>query len=391
MKMAPILNPELTRISLERLQRRHSYKWARYPADVLPAWVAEMDFPLAKPVKRAVAGAVELDDFGYSYPRGIRLAEAFAQFAERRMNWQVDHSTVFPAIGIFSAISSTLGLMMRPGDAVVITPPVYHPFYTLVEELGGRPVEAPLANGKLDVDAVEARLGEGAAALLLCTPHNPTGIVPEREDLLAIAEAAARYGAWVLVDEVHAPLVMPTSHHVPFLTVCGVEAERVIAFCSASKAFNLAGLKCAEVVAASSAAGDLIRHLPAHVTDCGHLGAIASTAAFREGEDWLDDVIAVLDHNRRLIGQFLAEHLPAVGYRMPEAGYLAWLDLNALDPGSDPSVAILEHGRLAVSPGLEFGPQGNGFVRLNFATSPELLEQALERLENALTRRPRRR
>jgi cystathionine beta-lyase len=372
---------------LARLRRRRSYKWAHYPADVLPAWVAEMDFPLAKPVKRAVAEAVEIDDFGYSYPRGLRLAEAFAQFAERRMAWRVDPAAVSPAIGVFSAISATLGLIVRPGDAVVITPPVYHPFYTLVEELGGRPVEAPLKGRKLDIEAIDARLGEGAAAVLLCSPHNPTGDAPAREELLAIAGSAARHDTWVLVDEVLAPLVMPTSRHVPFLAACGAGVEKAIAFCSASKAFNLSGLKCAQVVTASSTAADLIQRLPARVTDCGHLGAIASTAAFCEGEDWLDDVIAVLDHNRHLIGQFVAERLPAVGYCPPEAGYLAWLDLDGLNAGDDPPATILEHGRLAVSPGVEFGPLGSGFVRLNFGTSPELLQRALVRLEKALLRR----
>ena len=383
--MAPTLNPDLICISLQQLQRRRSYKWAHYPADVLPAWVAEMDFPLAAPVKHAVAEAVELDDFGYSYPQGLGMAEAFAQFVRRRMNWHVDPSAVSPAIGVFSAISATLNLIVRPGDAVVITPPAYHPFYTLVEELGGKPVEVPLEGRKLNVEAINARLGEGAAALLLCSPHNPTGDVPEPGELHSIAASAERHGAWILADEVHGPLAMPTSPHVPFLTVCGAEAERVVAFCSASKAFNLAGLKCAQVVTASSTATDLIQRFPLRVIDCGHLGAIASTAAFRKGEDWLNDVIAVLDHNRHLIGQFLSERLPEVGYHPPEAGYLAWLDLNELDLGRDPSATILERGKLALSPGLEFGPLGAGFVRLNFATSPALLEQALERLEKALT------
>jgi cysteine-S-conjugate beta-lyase len=384
--MKATLNPELTEIAIERLRRRRSAKWARYPADVLPAWVAEMDFPLAAPVSLALCEAVENGDCGYASPREIGLGEAFAGFAAERWEWTVDPGAVSASSEVVGAIIAVLREIAAPGERVVINTPVYHPFFSLIEEVGCELVEAPLRDGELDVEAIERCFAAGAVALILCSPHNPTGGVPSREELAAIASAAARHGAWVLADEIHAPLTLPGASHTPFLTVSEQAAEHGIAFCSASKAFNLAGLHCAQIVTASQRAGEVIAGLPFHATHCGQLGAIASVAAFREAADWLDDVIAVLDHNRRLLSDLLAEHLPEVGYFEPRAGYLAWLDLRALELGEDPSEAILERGRVALSPGPSFGPQGAGFARLNVGTSPALVEQAVEGIARAAGR-----
>jgi cystathionine beta-lyase len=374
------LNPTLTELPIERLRLRRSAKWARYPADVLPAWVAEMDFPLAEPVRVALAEAVELDDCGYAWPEEMGLGEAFAGFAAARLGWEVDPATVSPSSDVVGAIIAVLRAVAEPGRRVVINTPVYHPFFAVIEELGCELAEAPLDRGELDAEAIEREFAAGAAALILCSPHNPTGGVPGRKQLAAIAAAAERHGAWVLADEIHAPLTLPGAEHVPFLSVSAAAAERGIAFCSASKTFNTAGLHCAQIVTASETAAAVVAGLPFSATHCGHLGAIASVAAFRDGGEWLDDVLAVLDHNRTLLGQLLAEHLPEVGYTPPAAGYLAWLDLRALDLGDDPSEAILERGRVALSPGPDFGRQGAGFARLNFGTSPALLEQAVERI-----------
>jgi cystathionine beta-lyase len=380
------LNPELTELPLERLRMRRSAKWARYPAEVLPAWVAEMDFPLAPPVRIALAEAVELDDAGYAWPEGLGLAEAFAGFATERLGWQVDPARVSPSSDVVGALTAVLRTIAAPGDRVVINTPVYHPFFSLIEELGCELVEAPLLEGRLDTEAIERCFATGARALILCSPHNPAGTVPSREQLAAVAAAAERHEAWVLADEIHAPLTLPGAEHVPFLAVSAAAAERGIAFCSASKTFNLAGLQCAQIVTASETAAEVIGRLPFLATHCGHLGAIASVAAFRDGASWLDDVIAVLDHNRTLLARLLADRLPGVGYEPPRAGYLAWLDLRALDLGEDPTEALLERGRVALSPGPQFGPQGAGFARLNIGTSPALVEEAVERIAKAAGR-----
>jgi cystathionine beta-lyase len=380
------LNPELTDLSLERLRLRRSAKWARYPREVLPAWVAEMDFPLAEPVRVALAEAVELDDTGYAWPQTSGLAEAFAGFAAQRLGWRVDPARVSPSSDVVGALTAVLGEIAAAGDQVVINTPVYHPFFSVIEELGCELVEAPLVDGELDPEAIERCFAAGAVALILCSPHNPAGSVPGRTQLTAIAEAAARHGAWVLADEIHAPLTLPGAEHVPFLGVSEAAAERGIAFCSASKTFNLAGLHCAQIVTASESAAAVVERLPFLATHCAHLGAIASVAAFRDGESWLDDVIAVLDHNRGLLAELLAEHLPEVGYVQPRAGYLAWLDLRALDLGDDPSQALLERGGVALSPGPDFGSRGVGFARLNYGTSPALLEEAVARIAKAVGR-----
>ncbi|HEY2716886.1 MAG TPA: aminotransferase class I/II-fold pyridoxal phosphate-dependent enzyme [Solirubrobacterales bacterium] len=379
------LNQELTEIPLERLRRRRSAKWAMYP-DALPAWVAEMDFPLAAPVKRALVEAIELDDCGYGAPAELELAPAFAEFAAARLGWEVDPAQVSASSNVVAALIAVLRALTEPGDRVVIDTPVYHPFFAIVKEVGCELVEAPLVDGELDAEAVAGELAAGAAALILCSPHNPCGSVPSREQLATIAAAAAEHGAWVLADEIHAPLTLPGAEHVPFLTVSEEARERGIAFSSASKTFNLAGLMCSQIVTASATAAAVIERLPFAATHGGHLGAIASVAAFREGGPWLDEVIAVLDGNRALLGELLAERLPEVGYVPPRAGYLAWLDLRELGLGDDPAAAILERGGLALNSGPTFGPQGAGFARLNFGTSPALVEEAVARIARTVGR-----
>jgi cystathionine beta-lyase len=384
--MSARLDPTLTELPLERLQLRRSAKWARYPADVLPAWVAEMDFPLAEPVRVALAEAIERDDTGYAWPEAIGLAEAFAEFAARRLGWQVDPARVHPANDVVGALIAVLRQITEPGDRIAINTPVYHPFFSVIEEVGCELVEAPLSGGALDPDAIEAAFAAGVRVLILCSPHNPTGNVPSRAQLEAIAAAAARHRAWVLADEIHAPLTLPGAEHVPFLAVSEEAAGHGIAFSSASKTFNLAGLHCAQIVAGAEPAAVVLAGLPFGATHCGQLGAIGSVAAFREGDAWLDAVLAVLDHNRGLLAELLADRLPEVGYEPPAAGYLAWLDLRAFDLGEDPAEALLERGRVALNPGPAFGPPGAGFARLNFGTSPTLLEEAVTRIAKAVGR-----
>jgi cysteine-S-conjugate beta-lyase len=378
------LDPTLTELSLERLRRRRSAKWSRYEPDVLPAWVAEMDFPLAPPVKTALLEAIDLGDCGYADPAELGLA--FARFAAERHGWEVDPAQVSPSPDVVGAITSVLKQVAAPGSRVVVNTPVYHPFFAIVEEARCELAEVPLAGTALDVEGIERELARGARALILCSPHNPTGAVPTREELEAIAAIADRHGVWVLADEIHAPLALPGADHVPFLTVSAASRERGIAFWSASKAFNLAGLNCAEIVTASDEPARIVTGLPVSATHCGHLGAIGSIAAFREGGPWLDDVLAVLDHNRALLAQLLGERLPEVAYEPPRAGYLAWLDFRRLDLGPDPSQPLRERGRVALSPGPQFGPQGAGFARLNLGTSPALVEEAVRRIAVAVGR-----
>jgi cystathionine beta-lyase len=375
-------------VPLEELRRRRSWKWARYPADVLPAWLAEMDVPLAEPVRAALHAAVDLGDTGYADPG--ELPRAYAEFAARRLGWTVDPGQVFLLPDVMVGVAEILRTSTAAGDPVVINPPVYPPFYETLAEVGRRVVEVPLARTpagwELDLGALEAAFRAGARVYLLCNPHNPVGRVWPRADLVRIAELAARYGVLVLADEIHAPLTLAGARHVPFLSLPEAAAHGVV-LASASKAWNLPGLKCAVVVTASDGMRTAVARMPAAVQyRSGNLGVLAAVAAFRDGLGWLDALLAHLDRNRRLLAGLLAESLPEVGYVPPEASFLAWLDCTALGFGDDPARAFLQRGRVALNRGLDFGRQGAGFVRLNLGTTAALLTEAVRRMTVAANR-----
>ncbi|MEU6549391.1 aminotransferase class I/II-fold pyridoxal phosphate-dependent enzyme [Streptomyces sp. NPDC046915] len=375
-------------LTLDRLRRRTSMKWRTYPEDVLPMWVAEMDVPLAPAVIRAVADAMELGDTGY--PAGTAYAEALASFAAERWGWDgpaVERTAIVPDVML--GVVEMLRLVTGPGDPVVVNPPVYPPFFQFVTHMDRRVVEAPLGAGlRIDLGVLQeafraAVAGGGRAAYLLCSPHNPTGTVHTAEELAAVAALAERYGVRVVADEIHAPLVAAGAAFVPYLSVPG--GEHGLSLMSASKAWNLAGIKAALAVAGPSAAADLAR-LPEEVSHGpSHVGVIAHTAALRDGTGWLDALLAGLDDNRRLLARLLAEHLPAIRHRPAEATYLAWLDCRALGLGDDPAEVFLERGRVALSSGIPFGTGGAGYVRLNLATSPEVITEGVRRMAAALT------
>jgi len=373
---------------LDALRQRRSVKWQEYGPDVLPLWVAEMDVALAPPVHQAVASAVARSDTGYMHPGG--LAEAFAGFAARRYGWPVDAADVLVVADVMLGVAEALRVLTRPGDPVVINTPVYPPFFACLADLGRRTVPSPLRSGPdgptLDLEHLEDCFAAGARAYLLCSPHNPTGSVFVADELRAVGMLAERYGVRVVADEIHAPLTLRGATHVPFATTGGAAAERSVTAVSASKAWNLAGLKCALLVAGASAREDLAR-IPAEVgKGAGLLGVVASEAAFRDGEEWLDGLREALEENRRLLSALLAEHLPQVGYVPPRATYLAWLDCRVLGLGDDPAAAFLERGKVALSPGPTFGPGGEGFARLNLATSGEVLTEAVRRMAVAVGR-----
>ncbi|MGV0838323.1 MalY/PatB family protein [Mycolicibacterium thermoresistibile] len=390
-------NP-LEQLTIEQLRLRTSMKWQVHPADVLPLWVAEMDVPLAEPIAEALNTAVARGDTGY--PTGVRAyAEALSGFAARRWGWDgvaVQRTALVPDVML--GIVEVLKLVTAPGDVVVVNAPVYPPFYAFVTHAGRRIVEARLGDdGRIDLQALDAAFGTAArmsdrVAYLVCSPHNPTGAVHSAEELARIAELARDHRVRVISDEIHGPLVPAGSSFTPYLSVAG--AEDAFAVTSASKAWNLAGLKAGLVVAGPEAAADLDR-MPEEVGHGpSHLGVIAHTAAFNEGDAWLDALLAGLSANRDLLGQLLAEHLPLVGYTPPQGTYLAWLDCRRLgldDPGSSdgpgivselagPAKAFLDRSRVALSSGHVFGSGGAGHVRLNFATSRAILTEAVTRM-----------
>lgn len=393
------VNP-LEELTLQQLRLRTSMKWRAHPADVLPLWVAEMDVRLAPTVADALRRAIDLGDTGY--PCGTAFAEAVGEFASQRWQWHdlaVGRAAIVPDV-MLGAVE-LLRLVTDRGDAVVVNPPVYAPFYAFVTHDGRRIVEAPLdADGRIDLAALaeafaRARAGGGNVAYLLCNPHNPTGSVHTAEELRGVAELARRSGVRVVSDEIHAPVVLPGARFTPFLTVPG--AENAFALTSASKAWNLSGLKAALAIAGTEAVADL-RRMPEEVSHGpSHLGVIAHAEAFRSGGAWLDALLQGLEENRTLLGDLVAEHLPGVKYQWPQGTYLAWLDCRGLGLDeeaaaglavvsdlSGPALWFLDHARVALSSGHVFGTGGAGHVRLNFATSRAILTEAVSRMGRAL-------
>ncbi|NYF28477.1 MULTISPECIES: MalY/PatB family protein [unclassified Microbacterium] len=378
-------------LPLAELRERTSEKWREYPADVLPLFVAETDFPLAPAITAALQRAVEIGDTGYMASR-TPLAQAFSDFASRRYGWEPDPARIRSTADVSMGIVEILRRVTQPGERVVVTPPVYPPFYDLVAEAGAEVERVPFRDTgtrwELDLDGIRAAFEDGATAILLCNPHNPTGTVHGRDSLTALAELADEFGVAVVSDEIHAPLAQPGSGFTPFLAVSDVAQRVGYALVSASKAFNLAGLKCALMVTADDETSAVVRGLPVEVEwRTGQFGLLAAVAAFsEESDEWLDGLLRTLDENRLLLGDLLAAHLPGARYRIPDAGYLAWIDLTALEWGDNPARRILKDAKVALHFGPAFGAEGAGHVRLNFGTSPEILTEAIERIASLVGR-----
>ncbi|GLY93689.1 aminotransferase class I/II-fold pyridoxal phosphate-dependent enzyme [Actinoplanes sp. NBRC 103695] len=380
------MTDELPVAPLSELTRRRSAKWRKYPAGVLPLHVAEMDFALAPPVLAALREAVDASDVGYSHAEP-ELGEAYAGFAADRWGWQVDPAAVTAITDVGVGVVELLRVFTRPGDMVAISPPVYPPFFDWNPEAGVRTFEVPLHRDetgyRLDLAAIETAFALHPAVYVLSNPHNPVGRVHTAEELTALVRLAARYRVTLVSDEIHAPLVLPGAAYTPILSLPGA-ADVAVAVVSASKAFNLAGLKCAAVVTASARMAAAVEDFPPDSRwRTGHLGVIASIAAFRHGGPWLDQLLHTLDARRTQLGRLLRDRLPAVSWHPPQATYLAWLDCHKL--ADDPQPFFLDRAKVALEDGLHFGAAGAGHVRLNYGTGAHVLDEATARLAAALS------
>ncbi len=378
------------RVDLETLRRRRTVKWSLYGPGVLAAWVAEMDFDVAPQIRQALLDAIEREDFGYVVADPSELTGACAEFFSAAYGWEVPPTRIFPVADVLTGIAGALDQFVPATAPVIVPTPAYPPLFEIVE-LGGRRVEeVPLIDDAvnqegpgrqlLDLDAIDAAFAAGARALLLCNPHNPTGRVLAADELTGLAGVVERHEGRVVADEVHAPLVFPGHHHIPYATVSAAAAEHTVTVTSASKAWNIAGLKCAEVIMTNHADAARWRALPVFaVHGPTPLGIAASTAAYRDGGPWLDDLVRYLDGNRRLLGELVRAELPDIAYRAPEGTYLAWLDCSAVGV-EDPAAFFLREARVAVSDGPPFRGGCPQHVRLNLATSRALLEQIVSAL-----------
>jgi cystathionine beta-lyase len=380
--------PVFDDLSIAELRKRRSAKWTMFPSDVLPAWVAEMDFPLDDGVRAALLDSIQHDDCGYA--NGAGVGAAFVAFAKERYDWTLDPRGVFVIPDVLVGISEILRTLTQPGDRIVVNSPVYPPFYRVVGEVERQVEDVPLLRAddgswSLDLAGLERAFAGGATAYLLCSPHNPLGMVFDLTTLACIAELAKEHNVLVIADEIHAPLTMSGATFVPFLPIGEYIECDAVALASASKAWNLPGLKCAVALAGSERMRKKLALMrPELPWSAGNLGVVASIAAFEQGGPWLDELLVYLDGNRRLLTELLARELPGVRYIEPEASYLAWLDCAALDLGPDPVAVFLERSRVALTRGRDFGPGSENFVRVNMGTSAAILTEVVQRMAKAL-------
>lgn len=377
-------------LDMARLRGLAGNKWRRYGDDVLPAWVADMDFLQAAPIRDYVARAAASGDLGYpSAEAAGPLKELFAERAMRRYGWRVDTGRVELIIDVVQGLYLALDIFCEPGEGAIVPTPVYPYFLSAAEENRRRAIATPLvkdgAHFVIDMQALEASVDEGTRVLMVCNPQNPTGRVFRREELEALAEVALRHDLVVVADEIFADVVFEGHEYIPFATLSPEIAARTVTFHSATKAFNLGGVRIAVATFGSDKLHKRFDAVPRRILG-GHncLGIPLTHIAWQHCDDWLAAVVPYLQGNRDFVTDFFARRMPSVGYVPSEATFFAWMDCKDLALPGGPYEYFLEHAKVALSDGVPFGKGGEGCVRLNFATSRKLLEQILQRLADSL-------
>ena len=383
--------PDYDLLDEAHLRAAGGLKWTAFPGCV-GAFVAEMDFGTAPPVARAMQHAIASGRTGYPSPALAReLAEACAQWQSARHGWSVAPERIHAVGDVLGGLELVLAHFVPRNALVVLPTPAYMPFRPLIELQGHPVVEVPhvLREGRwrMDLDGIDAALARGAGLMLLCNPQNPTGRMFDADELRALAAVVDRHGVRVFADEIHAPLALGDVRHVPYASVSGSAAAHAITAVSVSKGWNLAGLKCAQLVFGND---DDLAHWRRMALLAGHgvsaLGMIAAAAAWREGGPWLDHVLGYLRRNRDLLAEGLRRQLPEAGFVPPQGTYLAWIACRALPLPADvaPARFFLREAKVALTDGRECGDAGDGYVRLNFAMPAPLLREAVERMGDAV-------
>jgi cysteine-S-conjugate beta-lyase len=374
----------------QQLRERKTIKWNHFGPDVLPLWIAEMDFPTAPAVVDGIRACVADEEFGYPAFREDTLARATADWCKRRYGWRVSPDRVRVVPDVLKGLEVVINFLTRPESPVVLPVPAYMPFFDVLRITGRQRVEILVLqddSGRyvLDLDALDAAFASGAGSLILCNPNNPLGTAYREDELRAIVDIADRYGARVIADEIHGPLVYGRPH-VAAASVSDTAADTVITLMSASKGWNLPGLICAQVILSNEQDArewEFINKL--HKMGVSTIGIRANIAAYDRGADWLDELLGYLQSNRDHLGTALPELSPAVKINTPEATYMSWVDFRALNLPTEPADHLLSKAKVALSPGLPFGATvGSGFARLNFATTRAILDRAISAIAAAL-------
>lgn len=357
-------------------------------ADVIPLWVADMDFPSPAAVKEALVERAQQGVYGYtqSLPRN---RQAVANWMKKRHGADVQTDWILSSPGVVDSLREALKIFTKPGDGVVVQPPVYGPFFRVTEQVGCRILRNRLINTdegwRMDFEDLERHFAAGAKAMLLCSPHNPTGRVWTKEELQKVVELCNRYNVALVCDEIHADFEMPGNHHTSMITLEG--AQRAVVCVSATKTFNLAGLRNSSILIRDERVReDMKKQLELDGLAGENLfGMIAQRAAYEQGEEWLDGLIEYLDGNMRYVESFIKEHIPEIKLHRPQGTYLMWLDMRALNmKQEDLGRFMVEKAGIGLSGGTGFGEEGAGFMRLNAAIPRRYLVRAMEQMERAL-------
>lgn len=378
-------------LNLDRVRNRPGIKWERHGNDVLSAWVADMDVEVPDFIKEAVIERIELGGLGYGfYDEPIPVLEAFKSRMDTAFGWSIDTEDVMRVHDVIQGLEWVLHTLTPPGSEIVVQTPVYPPFYSSVEGTGRNWVANPLLENEegwaLDFDHLaEVAARDNVSALLLCHPHNPCGYVMTSADLAQIIEIAELNNLLVISDEIHCDLVYSPHKHVPTASISELAAQRTVTLTAATKTFNMAGLRMAFIHSSSRQYSPQLKEIrPRMIGGINGLGQVATAVGWEKGDAWIAELVEGLDHNRHLLAEMLSEHLPQIRYRPPQATYLSWLDCRDLGLGDNPAEVFMSRGKVALNSGLDFGVEGTGYVRLNFATSPEMLAMIVERMASAV-------
>lgn len=381
-------NP-LDGIAVNSLRRRGTKKWSTFGDEVLPAWIAEMDFDLATPIQETLIAAVRRTETGYISAAVMRqLAHACSSWLQRSCGFKPDEEQIQVIPDVLRGIDLAIRVFSRPNSPVVLITPAYSSYFDVVAGTNRQVFEVPLCHSgdryTLDLEAIDAALRRGASTVILCNPHNPVGRVFTCAELVGLSEVVERNRSRVISDEIHAPIIYEPRSHVSYSTVSEASAAHSVTLISAAKGWNIGGLKCAQMILSNMSDLNAWKRLPPTIArGASLLGILANQAAYERGGPWLSDVVTYLERSRRYLGELLDRYLPMVEYRVPEATYLAWLDCRAI--GTNPAETFLTKSRVALNDGASFGAASSGYVRLNFATSHSILHQIVERMALVVT------
>ena len=373
-----------------QLRQRRTIKWNLFGPDVLPLWVAEMDFPTAPAVLEGIRSCVTNEEFGYAPVGEDDLPRATADWCRRRYGWRVSPDWVRVVPDVVKGMETVINFLTRPESPVVLPVPAYMPFFDILQVTGRQRVEIPMPqqdSGRyvMDLEALDAAFAGGAGSLILCNPNNPLGTAFHSDELRAIVDIAARHDARVIADEIHAPLVYGRPH-VAAASVSDTAADTVVTLVSASKGWNLPGLMCAQVILSNPGdVHDWDRINKVHKMGASTVGIRANIAAYDHGAGWIDELLIYLQANRDHLAATLPELSPGLKINTPEATYMSWVDFRALNLPTEPAEHLLSKAKVAVNPGIPFGATvGSGFARLNFATTRAILDRAINAIAAAL-------